>query len=394
MESADVVVIGGGVIGSACAYHLARAGVQVTLLEKHEIASGASGGSAGGVRQQNRLAPELPIAMGANPMWKTLEEDLGMEVEYRRGGHITLVEREEDLPALEAAVQRQQSRGLNIRVVKGNELREIVPAVAPQVIAGSYSPTDGFANPILTTKAFAHAAMREGAKVLSGTEVTAIRRTGDRVDGVESTRGPIASRWVINAAGAWSPDLSAAIGVPLPICTGALQMMVTEATRPLLVPVLGCVGRNLSLKQMPQGQFVVGGGWPGVPDMVSDRGWPKSGSPNGSAQQVTAILPATLQLSLVRVWNSLEAKCIDDMPVLGTVDGVDGYLLATGFSGHGFALAPYVGLLMAQLIAKGETKIPLDQLNLRRFAGLSEESLRNFYVPLEPAGIRTGRLEA
>lgn len=394
MESADVVVIGGGVIGSACAYQLARAGVQATLVEKHEIASGASGGSAGGVRQQNRLAPELPIAMGANPMWKTLEEDLGMEVEYRRGGHITLVEREEDLPALEMAVQRQRDRGLDIRVVKGNELREIVPAVAPQVIAGSYSPTDGFANPILTTKAFAHAAVREGAKVLTRTRVTAIRRVGDQVDGVETSLGSIASRWVINAAGAWSPELSAIIGVRLPIRTGALQMMVTERARPLLVPVLGCVGRNLSLKQMPQGQFVIGGGWPGIPDMAGDRGWPKSGSPNGSAEQVTAVLPATMELSLVRVWNSLEAKSMDDMPILGEVDGLDGYLLATGFSGHGFALAPYVGMLMAQLVSTGKAEISLDQLNLRRFAGLSEERLREFYTPEEPTGIRTGRIDA
>jgi sarcosine oxidase subunit beta len=137
VESADVIVIGGGVIGGACAYNLARAGVRVTLLEKSEIASGASGGSAGGVRQQNRDPAELPLAMVANPIWKTLEQELGADLEYRRGGHLNLAEHEEQVPVLEASVERQRARGLDIRMIRGRELRELVPAAGPQIIAGS-----------------------------------------------------------------------------------------------------------------------------------------------------------------------------------------------------------------------------------------------------------------
>ncbi len=158
METVDVVVIGGGIIGGACAYYLAKAGLRVTLLEKSEIASGASGGSAGGVRQQNRDPAELPLAMAANPMWKTLEQELEADLEYRRGGHITLVEREEQVPVLQASVERQRARGLDLRMVRGRELRELVPAAGSQILAGSYSPTDGFANPMLVTKAFPAAA--------------------------------------------------------------------------------------------------------------------------------------------------------------------------------------------------------------------------------------------
>ncbi|MGA2991654.1 MAG: FAD-dependent oxidoreductase, partial [Candidatus Korobacteraceae bacterium] len=160
METADVVVIGGGVIGGACAYNLARAGLSVTLLEKNEIASAASGGSAGGVRQQNRAVPELPLAMAANPIWKTLEQELDADLEYRRVGHLNLAEREDQLPALEASVKRQQAKGLDIQMVCGRELRDLVPAAAPGMIAGSYTPGDGFANPILVTRAFAAAARR------------------------------------------------------------------------------------------------------------------------------------------------------------------------------------------------------------------------------------------
>lgn len=381
METADVVVIGGGVTGGACAYYLARAGVSVALFEKGEIASGASGGSAGGVRQQNRDAAELPLAMLANPLWKTLEEELGAEVEYRRWGHFNLAEREDQLPALEDSVAQQRARGLDIRMVHGKELRELVPAAAPQIIAGSYSPGDGFANPMLVTKAFAAAARRRGARIYPNTQVQSLRREGNRVSGAETSRGMVSSRWVINAAGAWSPGISSTIGVELPITPKAHQMMVTEKAPLMLKPVLGCVGRGLSLKQMPQGQFVIGGGWPGVVDMAADRGWPKVGSPNGSAEQVTAVLPATAGLLLLRVWNSLEGHAPDVIPILGTVDEVEGYLLAVGFSGHGFALAPAVGTLLTQIITTGKSSLSLDLLSLRRFAQMDAAQIREFQTP-------------
>jgi sarcosine oxidase subunit beta len=394
VETADVIVIGGGVIGGACAYNLARAGLSVTLLEKHEIASGASGGSAGGVRQQNRAVPELPLAMAANPMWKTLEQELETDLEYRRGGHLTLAEHEEQLPALEASVERQRARELDIRMVRGSDLRELAPAAGPQIIAGSYSPGDGFANPMLVTKAFSATARRFGARIYTRTEVETIRREANRVVGVDCSRGLIASRWVINAAGAWAPGLSSALGIDLPIRTVALKMMVTEKAPQILKPVLGCLGRALSLKQMPRGEFVIGGGWPGVPDMVSDRGWPKVGSPNGSACQVTAVLPATYGLLVVRIWNSLEAKTVDELPILGEVDGLEGYLLATGFSGHGFALAPSVGALLTELISTGKTSLSLDQLSLRRFAGYDPDRIREFLTPDREEGLSTGALTA
>jgi len=277
-------------------------------------------------------------------------------------------------------------------MVSGRELRELVPAAAPQIIAGSYTAGDGFANPMLVTKAFATAARRCGAGVHTRTEVRRIRREGNRVVGVDSSRGQIGARWVINAAGAWAPALSSSVGIELPIRTKAHQMMVTEKAPPMLTEVLGCLGRGLSLKQMPQGQFVIGGGWPGNVDATADRGWPKIGSPNGSAQQVTAVLPATTGLLLVRVWNSLEAHCIDAIPVLGEVDGLKGYLLATGFSGHGFALGPSVGVLLTELITTGKTSLPLEQLSYRRFSRYAPDQIREFLVPRQDESVGTGGL--
>lgn len=316
--------------------------------------------------------------MAANRMWKTLEQDLEADLEYRRCGHLHLAESSTQVADLEAAVARQRSRGLDVRMMYGGDLRKLVPAVSPRVLAGSYTAEDGFANPILVTSAFATAARRWGAKVLTQTAVTRIRRAGARVEGVDTSSGTIASRWVVNAAGAWSGGLSQTAGVAFLLRPEAHQMMVTEKVRPILTPVLTCLGRALSVKQMPQGSFVIGGGWPGIPDMAEGRGRPKIGSPSGSAAEVTAILPLTGHLLTMRVWNSLEAHAIDEVPVIGPVDGYDGYLLATGFSGHGFALAPAVGKAIAEFVTAGRTSLGIEHLNVRRFGQCEQEKLQAF----------------
>ncbi|RMF88999.1 MAG: FAD-dependent oxidoreductase, partial [Nitrospinota bacterium] len=121
-----------------------------------------------------------------------------------------------------------------------------------------------------------------------------------------------------------------------------------------------------------------GGGWPGTPDMARDRGWPHHTSIRGSARDVTAIFPHLRSRLLVRVWIGLEAMCLDGLPILGGGPGLDGLLIATGFSGHGFALAPYVGRLMTELITTGKTSLPLDALSLERFSGVDRETIEHF----------------
>ena len=367
MERTEVVVVGGGVIGTAIAYHLARAGVGVTLLEWRSIAAGASGASAGGVRQQGRDPRELPLALGAAARWATLEEELGFDLDYRRQGHLTLVEREEDLPALTASVETQRAGGLGLALVAGDELRALAPAVSPHVRAGSYSHDDGHANPMLTAMAFAAAARRHGGIVRTGVRATALAVTGGRVAGVETDAGPVAADVTVLAAGAWSERLARTAGLELPLEPMGLQMMVTGPGPHCLDQVLGCVGRRLSLKQLPSGGFLIGGGWPG--DVLLDRGLglPRAGSIAGSAGDAGAIVPRAGEVALERVWVGIEARAADDVPILGPVAGLDGLVLATGFSGHGFQLSPMIGQTIAELIVAGAPSIPLDALHLGRF---------------------------
>ena len=145
--AADVVIIGGGVMGCAIAYELAVRGVSATIIEQREVAASASGASAGGVRQQGRDLRELPLALKAIPRWPGLADRLGTDVEYRRGGHLTLIEDEAILPAFAESVMRQRAAGLDIRLVEPRDLATIMPGVATTVVAGSYTPEDGHANP-------------------------------------------------------------------------------------------------------------------------------------------------------------------------------------------------------------------------------------------------------
>lgn len=372
---AEVVVVGGGVIGSSIAYHLAKAGVKTLLLEKRDIAVAASGASAGGVRQQGRDPRELPFAILACARWATLEEELAADVHYRRKGHLSLIEHEGDRPALIAAIERQRAAGLNIVLVEGDELRALAPAVSPHLLAGSYTPDDGHANPGLTTRAFAAAAARAGAEIRTGVNVRGLAVAGGRVTGVLTDDGPIAADVTILAAGAWSKTLAATAEIDLPIAPMGLQMLLTEPAAPCLDQVVGCVGRRLSFKQLPAGNFLIGGGWPGDWSLDQSRGTPLAPSIWGSALTASAIIPAAGTVGLAEAWVGIEARAADDVPILGPVQGLDGLVLATGFSGHGFQLSPAIGQVIAELLVEGSPSISLADLALERFVGMDPARL-------------------
>lgn len=296
VQTTEVLIIGGGVIGSSLAYHLARAGQQVVVVERGGIAEAptASWASAGGVRRQGRDSAEAALASAAIARWPTLEAELDADVHYRQGGQLLLAETEDEVDQLVAFVAAQHAMGFSdVCLVQGTELRELVPGLAPAVLAGSYSPADGQADPALTTRAFATAAQRGGATYWLHTACLGLLREGDRVVGAKTSRGEVRARQTVLAAGAWSDTLAESVGITLPIRTGVYQMLrSTPATPGLLRPVVGALGRQLSLKQLPDGAFLLGGGWPG--DATADRAGftMREASVAGGWAAASAILPA------------------------------------------------------------------------------------------------------
>jgi sarcosine oxidase, subunit beta len=188
-----------------------------------------------------------------------------------------------------------------------------------------------------------------------------------RITGVTTSRGEIACDWVVNAAGAWGSELARMAGLELPIETRALQMLITEKMPMQLKQVLGCVSKQVSLKQIPTGSYLIGGGWLGTVHQDRRYGAVRAGSVAGSASHSSTIYPILKQANLLRAWTGLEAITVDEVPILGPAPNVSGFLLATGFSGHGFALAPQIGVIMRELITTGEPSSPIEPLSIDRF---------------------------
>ncbi|HVU67839.1 MAG TPA: FAD-binding oxidoreductase [Ktedonobacteraceae bacterium] len=379
--SSDFLIVGAGVIGSSIAYHLARQGQRVVVLERGEVADSpvASWASAGGVRRQGRHPAEALLASEAIARWPTLSEELEADLHYRQGGNLLLAENDEEAAQLVHFVREQQAMGFeDVALLDRQATHEVAPALHPRVVAASYSPADGQADPPRTTRAFAAAARRLGAVYRKQTTVTRLLLSGRRVSGVETEDGPGEAGHVILAAGAWSDELAASVGLRLPIKTLALQMLLsTPAPAQVLQPVLGTLGRALSLKQLPDGAFFLGGGWPGDPSPDRRSFTTRQESITGNWQDACAVLPAVAQESIAQAWCGLEAASIDDIPFIGPVPELSGLTLALGFSGHGFAISPAVGRAVADQLA-GHATPELDGLSPARIATFSQEDLEAF----------------
>jgi sarcosine oxidase subunit beta len=377
----DIVIVGGGVTGASIAWHLARRGARVTLVEERGIAAAASGASAGGVRQQGRDPREMPLAIAAIARWTELERELEADLHYHREGHLVVYEREEDLPIAQMRLAEQRALGLEIEFVEGADLRELCPGLAPHIVGGTYTPSDGHADPVATTRAFARAAQREGADLRLGVRVTGAQCEGDRITGIETSEGLLGADHVVLAAGAWTRDLVAPLGVDLPIEPAGLQMILGRPMPNRLRQVVQAHDQPLSLKQLRDGKYFIGGGWPGDIDMTTGVGTARPESIDGSLRTATGIYPAIAEMEIERSWVGVEGIALDEIPVIDRLPGYDGCTVAAGFSGHGFALSPISGQLVAEWVLDGNPSLSLDAFSAGRFA-----SLDTTLLPIPSAG--------
>jgi sarcosine oxidase subunit beta len=348
-----VVIVGGGLMGLSTAFHLRRAdpGTRVTVLERARVGAAASGASAAGVRAMGRDPAERALALASLVRWPGLERELEAPTRYRRSGGLRLALDEATWRAVGPWVAEQRAAGVPVEVVDEREARALAPGIAPGCLGGVHAPDDGQAEAVPATEAFAAAARRLGARVEEGVGVRALVVETGRVVGVERGDGAReACDVAIVAAGAWSATLLGGIGVTLPIETRPLQMLLTAPGAPALRPVLGAFDRRLSLKQHDDGAYLIGGGWPArVTDHAGNRYEMLDESVRASLETARAVFPPVAEYALARSWAGLEAFTPDDLPILGPVPGISGLLVAAGFSGHGFALSPMIGDILARL---------------------------------------------
>ena len=363
---ADVVVIGAGSTGLSATYELAKAGADVLLVEKRGLATEAAGRNPGGIRQIGRDVNELPLIVAAVQRWRALEEELGCSIELSEDGYVWVALTEAELALQRELAQRDAPFGIQESVLDRQQLRALAPAISDFVVGGLYSPTDLIANPFLVALAYHRRARQFGARFLFDTEVTGFRVQGGRIQGVVTTQGEIATRTVVNAAGPWSDRLARMVGVEIPLMPCPNQFILTEPMPPILPPFLLISGIAVC-RQSARGHVYIGN--TNAPGGVS--GYSKAthyGELTRTITNILKIVPAFRGLNIIRTWAGTLDFTPDDNFVFGRVEQVEGLILASGFSGHGFALTPIIGQLLCELIMTGHTSLPVEAFRLDRFA--------------------------
>ena len=366
---AEVAVVGGGIVGCAAAYYLARRGKKVVLLEKSVIGGEASGRNGGGVRAQCRDRRERPLALASIKLWVGLEKDLGFDVEYVQGGNIRMATNEERMAALRGEAGEELADGLAVEMWDRDELRRRAPYLSEVFIGAKYCPIDGTANPILASRAFGWAAKRAGVTLLTRTEAVNIGVQGGRVTSVTARDTDedvlIETPWVIHAGGPWTPQLSRTLGIQVPIEPARSVIAITQRMPFLFKEFVSSHDLGAYCRQAREGQVHIGG--VGTPGKTFDQTMPAA-SVALLARGAAQVVPALRRASILRTWAGTLENTPDKVPIISPVEGITGYILAAGFSGHGFCLGPIAGKLLSELIIDGQPSLPLHEFRLSRFA--------------------------
>jgi len=380
-ETTDVIVIGGGINGASIAFHLAKRGARVALIEKKSIASGPTGRSVGIVRQHYSNAITARMALQGLHVFQNFDDVVGGECDFHETGFL-LTAREEDLDTLEANVALQQSVGINTSIISVDEIRGLEPDLCTDgLVAAAYEPESGYADPHSTTTAYANRAEELGADILTGTCVREILVEEGRLAGVLTDEGRISAAAAVLAAGPWSPGLSEHIGIGLPISSVRSEVCYFR-----WAPEMQChsilIDASLGLFARPEtGRLMMAGSVetkepetpPIDPDNYSDG--VDFDIVGKYAGLVARRFPAMSHGEATGGYTSLYDITPDWHPVLGALPGVEGLFCAAGSSGHGFKLAPVVGEIMANLVLEtGEAAENLSMFELSRFSGTGSAS--------------------
>ena len=365
-----VIVLGGGLMGTASAYFLARRGLKVTLVERNRVGSGATVASFGNIRRSGRYLPQLPLAHRSLSLWRKAEAILGQDVEFRVTGHLRLVFGQRGLASMRSFIEAAGPWGLALDELDMRDVRARFPGVGPDAIGASFSPEDGSGNPRLITPAFAAAAARLGAEIVEQVEVGAVSKTAFGFE-VKSSKGSFSADVLLNTAGAWGAQIAARFGEAVPIEARGPQMGVTEPLPYRILPVVGAWGGDGIegyFRQVERGNIVFGGGVVRT-EVALEPGHAKADPARLSLQlrKLLPLLPALAKVSVIRTWSGCEGYVADGLPIMGPSATTPGLFHAFGFSGHGFQLGPGVGDVMAELIATGQTEVPLHDFRIERF---------------------------
>jgi len=369
----DAVVVGGGIVGLSSAYSLARAGVDVTLLEKGPLGMGSTARSAGGIRSQFSTEVNVRLSTASREVWDDFEESFGVDIAYRQSGYLFLARTEATAARFREDVAMQNDLGVDSEYLDPAAARERCPGlVADRFVGATYNGADGFADPNLAVQGYAEAAREAGVDLRTRTAVRDLRTDGDAVTGVATDGGRIEAEFVVNAAGAWAGGVAELAGVDLPIAPRRRQIAVVEPSEavPEDVPLTIDLDTGSYFRPERDEAALVGGRFADEDPDVDPDAYSESMDVAWAATAVERAADYATYFDgdsrIRRGWAGLYAVTPDHHPIVE--ETVPGLITAAGFSGHGFQHAPATGRVVAELCVDGAASlVDVDRLSSRRF---------------------------
>ena len=361
---ADVVVVGGGVIGTAIAHSLAKRGVDVCLVERHDIGAGTtSAAAAAALLQTKTSSAKLALASKSLSLLDDLHQEFEGRFEFEHSGSLLVASSEAELAIIHDMLEQLRTLGLDVGFASGDEAREIMPIAGPGIIGASYSPADAKINPLELVTTYAEHAQGLGVTLCTFTEVTGIEWRSDRIVAVRTSRGKIHTDTVVNAAGVWAPHLAELIGMELPITPLKGELMITEPMPPMMRGTLISAGYLLSkrrlesssnreapkrsvgitLVQVDHGNFLVG-------STREQAGYDRRSTCAGISElcrQLVALAPPLANMHIIRSYAGLRPITPDGMPIIGRAPGLPGFIIAAGHGGDGLILSAITAEMVA-----------------------------------------------
>ena len=368
-NTADIVIIGGGVMGASAAYHLAQRGVKnIVLLEKEKyFGTGATGRCAGGVRYQFSTEINVKLSIESLPMIERFKEEIGQEVSYRQCGYLLVATNEQDATTFKYNVELQNRLGVSTQLLSGEDVRKRLPLMKfEDAIAGTFNQKDGTVDPNSVVMGYVNAAQKMGVSAIENAEVTGITVSGGEVKEVQTSLGAIQTRMVLNAAGPWSGLIGDMAGVPLPIVPLRRQMFTTNPLRevPEDFPFVIDFAKSLYFHREGEGLLI------GMSNQEEKPGYDQNVDEDFELVNLEAAIermPLVEKASRASHWAGLYEVTPDAHPIYGGSD-VKGFYICTGFSGHGFMHGPVSGKLMTEYMLDGKySTLDVSMLDLKRF---------------------------
>jgi sarcosine oxidase subunit beta len=365
-NTADVIIIGGGIIGTATGYYLTKKGLKVYLLEKDYLSAGSTGRCIGGIRQQFSTQLSIKVAMASMKKFEHLHEELGQDVEFHQGGYLFLAHDEDKKRAYMTLIELQQKMGLDVDYIDVEEIKKLVPGInTDDLLGGAYCATDGQANPFLCVDGYAKGIRKNGA-VLDHKEVVAIQVTNNKVKAVKirdntTYYAPV----IVNAAGPFVKDIAGLLSIDVPIEPERHEALITEPMERFFDMMIVDYRADGCYFNQKWGKGSVIGCYTPKPNVPGHNLGTSFDFVKEMGRRTNRLIPRLGNMKIIRHWSGSYEMTPDGNPILDKTD-IQGFFVVGGMCGHGFMLGPEIGSLAADFIADNKTAYDVSTFALKR----------------------------